>query len=154
MSKELRVKKGEIEIAIQFETTEELQKKLEDFDKILTVVQEKLGVSFESKKIIRKDLEGICDFDNNHVVLIKSPTSKVKKVCLVMYAHGPTGATLDEIALESGISNPSKNVINAGSNKTYFRKLSKGQYALTDKGISFVTSEILPELKGNGNGTN
>lgn len=154
MSKELRIKKDDIELAIHFDTKEQLKERLVDHEEILQIIKERLGVSFESKKAIRKDLEGICDFENNHIVLIKSPSSKVKKVCLVLYARAPSGATLEEISLESGISNPSKNVINNGNNKVYFRKISKGRYALSDKGINFVTSEILPELKSGINASN
>lgn len=113
-------------------------------------MKDKLGVSFESKKV-RKDLEGICDFDDNQVVLVKSPSTKVKKVCLVLHAYGPKGATLNEIALGSGINNPSRKVINNTGNKKYFRKLSRGKYALSDEGISFVIDTILPELQNNQN---
>ncbi|MEM3112536.1 MAG: hypothetical protein QXY90_05805 [Candidatus Anstonellales archaeon] len=147
MSKELRIKKGDVELSIHFDTKEQLKERLEDYEEISKIVEERLGVSFESKKTIRKDLEGICDFEGNHVVLIKSPSSKVKKVCLVVYAHGPAGATLEQIAAGSGISNPSRKVINNAGNMKYFRNLAKGKYALSDVGISFVTSEILPELR-------
>ncbi|SHO43600.1 hypothetical protein NSIN_20114 [Nitrosotalea sinensis] len=154
MSKELRIKKGDVELAIHFDTKDQLKERLEDYEEISKIVEERLGVSFESKKAIRKDLEGICDFENNHIVLIKSPSSKVKKVCLVLHAYGPSGATLEEITLSSGVTNPSRNVINNTANKKYFRRLVQGRYALSDKGISFVTDEILPELKGGNNGTN
>jgi len=145
MSKELRIKKGDIEISISFDTPSELEEQLKDYEKIVEVVKNRLDISFESRRI-RKDLEGICDFDENQVVLIKSPSSKVKKVCLVLYAYGPKGATLEEITLSSGIVNPSRNVLNNTGNKKYFRKLTN-KYALSDKGMSFVTKEILPELK-------
>jgi len=131
-----------------------LKKGLEDYEEILKIVQDKLGVSFESKRTIRKDLEGICDFDGNHVVLIKSPSSKVKNVCLVLYAYGPNGATLEEITLSSGVTNPSRNVIRNTGNKKYFRNLAKGKYTLSDIGITLVTNEILLELRGeNKNGS-
>ena len=153
MPKELRIKKGEIEIAISFETKDQLEEQLKDYEDIVEIVKNKLGVSFETRKI-RKDLDGICDYDENKVVLIKSPSSKLKKVCLVLYAYGPSGATLEEITLSSGVTNPSRNVINNTGGKQYFRLIKKGEYTLSDKGISFVTETILPELKNVGeNGT-
>jgi len=148
LSKELRIKKGDVELSIRFDTPSELKKRLEDFDDITKIVEEKLNVSFETKREVRKDLEGICDFENNQVVLIKPPSSKVKKVCLIMYAHGPEGANLEQITLASGITNPSKNVINNGDNKKYFRRIKSGVYGLSDTGITFVTNAILPELHG------
>ena len=155
MSKELRIKKGEVEIAIRFETKEQLEEQLNDYDEIVDIVKNKLGVNFESKKTIRKDLEGICDYDDNQIVLIKSPSSKLKKVCLVLYAYGPSGTTLTEITLSSGVTNPSRNVINNTGGKQYFRLIGKNKYALSDKGISYVTETILPELKGEkDNGSN
>lgn len=154
MSKELRIKKGDVELAIHFDTKDQLKEGLADYEEISKIIEERLGFSFESKKTIRKDLEGICDFSDNHVVLIKSPTSKVKKVNLVLYAYGPTGATLDEITMSSGVANPSRNVIRNTGSKKYFRSLEKGKYALSDTGITFVTTEVLPELRGNDNGTN
>ena len=78
----------------------------------------------------------------------------MKKVCLVLYTHGPAGATLQQIAAGSGINNPSRKVINQAGNKKYFRNLSRGKYALSDIGITFITNEILPELRGeNKNGS-
>ena len=154
MSKEIRIKKGDVELAIHFDTKDQLKDRLADYEEISKIVEERLGVSFESKKIIRKDLEGICDFSDNHVVLIKSPSSKVKKVCLVLYAYGPTGATLEEITMSSGVTNPSRNVIRNTGSKRYFRSLGRGKYALNDVGITFVTTEVLSELRGINNSTN
>lgn len=155
MSKEIRIKKDNVEFAIYFDTKDQLKERLVDYEDISQIIEERLGVSFESKKTIRKDLEGICDFDNNIVVLIKSPESKLKKVCLVLYAYGPTGATLKEITISSGVTNPSRNVINNTANTKYFRSFARGKYALNDKGITFVTTKVLPELKGeNKSGTN
>ena len=148
MSKELRIKKGDdVELSIHFDKPDELKKGLEDYEEILKIVQDKLGVSFESKRTIRKDLEGICDFEGSHVVLIKSPKSQIMKICLVLYAYGPKGSTLEEISMSSGVVNPSSNVISVKGYKKYFRKISKDRYALSDVGISFVTEEILPELR-------
>lgn len=148
MSKELKIKKGDVELSIQFDKPDELKERLEDYDEILKIVEERLGVSLEGKRTIRKDLEGICDFENNRVIMIKSPKSKVKKVCLVLHAQGPDGATLEDITRGSGVANPSKNILNNASYRKYFRKLSKGIYSLSDVGITFVTNKILPELRG------
>lgn len=155
MSKELRIKKGDVELGIHFDTTEQLKERLTDYEEIVKIVKERLGVSFEPKKSIRKDLEGICDFEGNHVVFENSPDSPLKKICLVIHAYGPKGATLEEISFGSGVSNPSKKFLTNFSYKKYFRKLERGRYGLSDVGISFVTDEILPELKsGKKNGAN
>lgn len=155
MSKELRIKKGDVELSIHFDTKDQLKEGLNDYEEILKIVEERLGVSLASKKIMRKDLEGICDFSGNHIVLIKSPDSQVKKICLALYAYGPSGATLEDMTATTGISNPSSNVLSIKGYKKYFRKLSKGKYALSDIGISSVTDEILPEIKnGKNNGSN
>jgi len=149
LSKELRIKKDGIEFAIKFDKPNELKEQLKDYEEVIKIVEEELSISFESKKKIRKDLDGICDYENNQVVFIKTPTSKVKKVALIIYAHGPEGANLEQITLSSGIENPSRNVLTAGNNKKYFRKIKTGVYGLTDEGITFVTDTVLPELSEN-----
>lgn len=78
----------------------------------------------------------------------------MKKICLTLYAYGPKGAILEEMTAATGISNPSRNVLSIAGYKKYFRKLAKGKYTLSDVGISFVTNELLTELKGgNDNGS-
>lgn len=148
MSKELRIRRGDVELAIRFDTKEELVERLGDYEEITKIVQEKLGVSLEQKRTTRKDLEGIIEVDNGKLILVKAPKSKVEKVCLVLYAIGSDGATPEEITAISHVPNPSRNILNNGSYKKYFRKIARGKYVLSDVGLSHVTNTILPALRG------
>lgn len=148
MVKEVVIKHGKIDIVIPFDTVDDLKTKLQDHDDILNVLKQNLGEYLKDSKVIRKDLEGVCDFQDGYVVLLKPQTESVKKVSLVLYAYGPQGATLEEISISSGIQNPSKRVLTNGSSKKYFRKLATGNYALSEDGLNFVVRKVIPELKG------
>lgn len=148
MSKEIVLKHGNVEIVIPFNNADDLKTKLKDHEEILNVIKQNLGEYLNEKKVIRKDLEGVCDFQDEYVVLIKSPSEAVKKVALVLYAYGPQGANLNEISVSSGISNPSKKVLTAGHSARYFRKVSKKNYGLSDSGLTWVIQKVIPDLKG------
>jgi hypothetical protein len=111
MSKELRIKRGEVELAVYFNNKEELIERLSDYEEIIKIIKEKVGDSFEPVKTIRKDLEGIIAFENGKRVLVKAPKTKAGKVCLVLYSIGSDGATPEEISMASHVNNPSRSIL-------------------------------------------
>lgn len=148
MSRELRITKGDVELAIHFNTKEELTEGLSDYEEITKIVQEKLGISLESKRTVRKDLEGIIEVNNGKMILVKAPKLKVEKVCLALHAVGEDGATPSEVAAISHVQNPSRSILTSTVYKKYFRRTPRKKYVLSDQGLYFTTNTIIPELKG------
>lgn len=148
MPKSVEFSVGSVKLTISFDTPEELKTALGDVEEIKKILKEKLPeASTEPSRVIRKDLEGICDYHDGKLIMLRAPDSKGKKVCLALYAIDADGATPKEIATISHVQNPSNSILHNLSYKKYFRKLTNGKYVLTDVGLSFVTGTILPELK-------
>ena len=147
MSKEIRIKKNDVELIIPFTDNDDLNTKLEECDKIFEIVRNKLGSRIFGEQKMRTDLKGICEFQQDHVVLLKSIKSPTRKVGLVLHAYGPMGATLNEISLSTGIRNPSKDALTAGRTKKYFRKIDKEHYGLSSLGLDWIVNEVLPKIK-------
>jgi intein/homing endonuclease len=148
MGKSVEFSIGSVELTISFDTVDELKTALGQIEEIKAVLKERLPeASAEVNKTMRKDLEGFFDYHARQLVMLKAPESKAKKVCLMLYAVGAEGATPKEITSVTKVQNPSKNLLHNRNYKKYVRKLSRGKYALTDVGLSFVTDVILPELK-------
>jgi hypothetical protein len=146
MSKELRIRRNNVELSFHFETVEELTKQLQNNNEIWQVIEGNLDISFLEKKTIREDLIDICELDGSLIVLKKSPASPLHKVILTLYAYGPNGATVDQISRTTGIEKPSNQILTPGKNKKYFRKLENKKWYLSDKGLE-ITPKIINGLK-------
>jgi hypothetical protein len=146
MAKSVEFEVGSVKLTISFNTVEELKAALGQVEEIKKVLKESLPeASTEPSKTVRKDLEGFFDYQDGKLVMVKAPETKVKKVCLALYALDPDGAGVPpkEIGRLSRVQNPSNSVLHSPSYKKYFRQLKNGNYVLTDVGLAFVTNEIL-----------
>ena len=83
MVKEIRIHRNTVDLTIHFNTVKELEQQLEDHEKIWQIVEKHVGVTSLEKKSIRKDLEGICDVEDNLIILKRNPKSP-KKVLEMM----------------------------------------------------------------------
>lgn len=148
MAKSVEFEVGSVKLTISFDTIEQLRTALGQVEEIKKVLKDNLPeASTDVAKIVRKDLEGIFDYHAGQLVMLRAPSSKVKKVCLMLYAVGSEGATPKEMTAVTKVQNPSNSLLHNVSYKKYFRKLANGKYVLTDVGLSFVTDVILPEIK-------
>lgn len=138
MSKELKISKNNVDLTIHFEKVDELKQKLEDYDKIWEVVKEKIGTEVIDKRVISSDLNGICQIQDNKVILKKIPKSPLHKVILTVYAYGPIGCTTNEISVSTGIEQVSSKIITPTKNKKYFRKLEDNKWYLSSDGLEMV----------------
>ncbi|MBS7631873.1 hypothetical protein KEJ47_09975 [Candidatus Bathyarchaeota archaeon] len=95
------------EIIINFESIEELKSNIEKLD--ITAVSDILWKKFEAViiKEIRQPKPGfeeIYKFTPNGLVeLLNIPEAKAETVALVLFAYYPEAATIEQIALSSGI---------------------------------------------------
>ncbi len=137
------------ELSIEFSDNKDLEDQLTkiDFEDLAKIVAARLGSVVGEPKKVRDELNDICDTDGRYMIFKKSPSKKTEKVMLTIYCYG-TSATVDEIRRTTGISDPSGDVINAGSSVKYFLSLGNKAYGLSDLGIQTVTQEIIPALKG------
>lgn len=148
MAKSVEIGVGSVKLTISFDTVEELRVALGQVEEIKNVLKENLPEALaEPIKPLRKELEPFFDIDGGKPVMSRPPPTKIKKVCLALYAWGPAGALPSEIASLSNVQNPSNSVLHNPSYKKYFKQLNSGKYILTDAGFSFVTKEILTEPK-------
>lgn len=146
MAKSVEFGVGSVKLTITFDTVEELKIALGQVEDIKNVLKESLPeASTEPSKTVRKDLQDFFDYQDGKLVMIKAPDTKVKKVCLALYALDPDGAGIPpkEIARVSRVQNPSNSILHSPSYKKYFRQLKNGNYMLTDVGLAFVTNGIL-----------
>lgn len=150
MGKSVEFGVGSVKLTISFDTLDELNTALGQVEEIKKVLKERLPeASAEPSKTIRKDLRGFFDYHDGKLVMTKAPHTRVKKVCLALYAIGADGTTPKEITTLSHVQNPSKSILHATSYRKYFRQLKNGRYVLTDEGLAYVTNEILTSPREN-----
>ncbi len=148
MTKSVELEVGKVKLTISFDTPDELRTALGDLDEIRNILKEKIPeASAEPTKAIRKDLEGIFDYHESKLIMLKTPDTKVEKVCLALYAIDADGATPKEIGIVSHVHNPSQSILHNHTYRKYFRQVRDGKYVLTDVGLDYVTNTILPELR-------
>ncbi|MHB8602821.1 MAG: hypothetical protein ACYC6W_03150 [Nitrosotalea sp.] len=147
MSKEIRIHKDKLDLIIRFDTTAELKQRLQDYDEIWKILEEKIGFTSIENRTITKEMEEFCKLQDNTVVLKKIPKSPLHTVILCLYAYGPRGANADEISLSTGIESPSSKIITPTKNKKYFRKLENNGWYLSDDGLKMI-QKIIADLKG------
>jgi hypothetical protein len=146
MVKSVEFKIGVVELTISFDTVDELKTALGQVEEIKQVLKESLPeASAEPAKTVRKDLQGFFEYEGGNLIMVKAPKTKADKVCLALYALDPDGAGVSpkEIGRVSRVQNPSNSILHNASYKKYFRRLKNGDYVLTDKGLTHVTTDIL-----------
>jgi hypothetical protein len=148
---ELRLKLGrDAELDISFDDEAELADKLAslNLDNISALVQSKAGMfAPREPRQPKPGLEQIYRFASNGLVeLIKSPKNEPETVGLVLYAYHPEAASIENISASSGVRAVSQKYLSHKGYSAYFERKGRGMYALSQKGIAWVTSKILPDL--------
>jgi hypothetical protein len=81
------------------------------------------------------------------VEILNTPESKAETVALVLFAYHPEAATIQQIALSSGIRNVASTYLPQKNYKKYWWKTEDGKYVLSQEGLEWVTKKIIPKLK-------
>jgi hypothetical protein len=66
-------------------------------------------------------------------------------IAFVLFAYHPEAASTQQISLSSGIKNVT-DYLSQTNYKKYWGKMQEGSYVLSDEGLKWVTSRILPKL--------
>jgi len=155
---ELRLKLGNTaELDIPFDDEAELSGKLAglNLESISALVQAKAGVFLTKEaRQPKPGLEQVYRFTSNGLVeLIKSPGNEPETVGLVLYAYHPEAASIENISTSSGVKAVSQKYLSHVSYRAYFERKGRGTYALSQKGIAWVTSKVIPGLLTPKDGT-
>jgi hypothetical protein len=143
---EVRIKTDFGEVVIPYNNLSELELGLQDIDKVTELVAKKAGNVVKART--KTAFEDIFGFASGGLVeLYKTPDTELKTVVLVLFAYHPAGATTEDIFKSSGVKDAARNYLTAGGSKKYFSKLSKGRYGLSQEGLVFATTRIIPELR-------
>ena len=138
------------DIVLEYQTPQELEKKLGDIDKIAELVRTKAG-SVAAATHIRQAKPGFEDIyrflpDQSVELLVPVPVN-VQKVALVLFAYDRALAP-SLIERWTGIPEAVSKVIQAGPNRQYFTRLGDGSYTISSEGVTWLTKVVIPKLRG------
>jgi len=147
---EAKVKTKFGEIVINFDSVEELKTNIEALD--TTVVSEMVFKKFES--VITKQarepkpgLENVYRFTPSGLVeIIRVPDSKAETVALVLFAYHPEPALIEQVAFSTGIKDVASAYLTQTAYKKFFSKVQDGRYMLSQEGLDWVSTKIVPKL--------
>jgi len=148
---EVRVKTKIGEIVINFDTLEELKSNVDALD--INVVTNYLS-KFESliptePRKPKPGFEEIYRFTTSDLVeFINIPDTLTKSeiVALVMFAYHPEEVTSQQVVSSSGIREAVGDYLTHRDYKKYFIRRD-GTFTLSNEGLKWVTSKIVPKLK-------
>ena len=138
------------DIVLEYQTQQELEKKLGDIDKIAELVRTKAGgvVAAAHVRQAKPGFEDIYRFlPDGSVELLIAVSVNVQKVALVLFGYD---RALSSILLDkwTGIPNAVSKVIQSGPNRDYFTRHSDGSHTLSSDGLTWVTMVVIPKLRG------
>jgi hypothetical protein len=152
MAKYMAVIKTKIgAIIINFDSLKELESSVESLD--INAISDVLWKKFESiiVKEIRQPKPGYEDIyrftPDGLIEILNIPESKAETVALVLFAYYPEAATIQQIALSSGIRNVASDYLSHKNYRKYWWKTEDGKYVLSQEGLEWVTKKIIPNLK-------
>lgn len=152
MSKyEARIRTKFGEIVVKFDSVDELKSNTESLES--EAVSDILSKRFESliAKQVRQPKPGfehIYQFTPSGAMEpVTLPDSKADKVAFVLFAYHPEPASVEQVAVSSGIKEVSSDYLTQASYKKYWSKTSEGKYLLSAEGLDWVTQKVIPKIK-------
>lgn len=147
---QVRVKCNFGDLVIEYSNLEDLERKLEEVGKAQELVVSKIGPSLyeHGQRQPKPGYEDVYRFlPDGTVELLLFPMKNVQKVGLVLFAYDQA---ISPSILEkcTNIQNVIGNVLQSGPNKRYFTRTKDGRYSLSPVGFSWVTSTVIPNLRG------
>ena len=148
---EAKVKTKFGEIVVNFDSVDELKSNTESLD--AEVASDILSKKFESiaVKQVRQPKPGfeqIYQFTPSGAVeAVILPDSKAEKVAFVLFAYHPEPASIEQVAMSSGIKAVASDYLNQSSYKKFWSKTSEGKYLLSAEGLDWVMEKIVPKVK-------
>jgi hypothetical protein len=149
---EARVKTKFGEIVFNFDTVDELQSNVKLLD--INAVYGSLLEKFESVAPVetrkpKPGFEGVYSFTPKGLVepaYFADILSKPEEIAIILFAYHPETASVQQISLSSGIKSVTDYLTQTGYKKFWW-KTQEGTYVISDEGLKWVSSKILPKLK-------
>lgn len=147
MEKQLRYKKGPIEIIIPFENDENLKKELDSLKNTLKIVDEQIS-DIGIQRTPKPGYEDLYRYNEDGLIeLLKIPPTKLDTIILVMFFQHPTPITTESLVAATGIPTSPQYVGNKKKYGELFSDAGRGQYALQQKALDLAVNKIVPELR-------
>jgi hypothetical protein len=144
---EARVKTTTGEIAVNFDSTDELKRHLESLDAeaVSNIISEKFGsIVAKEPRLPKPGLESLYRFTpDGKVELLKTPSSAPMTIGVLLYASDPESMSFEEF-LFRGIT--AGNYAWQTNYKKYFFKTPDSKLVLTQQGRQWVETDIIPQL--------
>ncbi len=145
-SMEFRIKLGNAQVAIPFDSAEELETRLQQLDGIVRVIQRNLPDVLRDEERVKPGLEGVYYLAADQTpVIVRIPAAKVEAIGLAVFAAEPRGLTGSEIEAASRVKNSLKDYVYNKSYKKYFDARG-GKVHLSHEGARWVTEQVIPRL--------
>lgn len=141
---EVRIKTDFGEIVIPFNEISELQKGLQDIEKVIQIVNAKIG-KISKKPKVKTGFEDIYTINDDGSVSILKPAEKTENIGIVLFAYDPVPLKPKVIATYSGAKN-AKDLLRKAK---YFDKLEYGTYKLNAEGLTWIVNTVFPKLRAN-----
>ncbi len=148
---EARVKTEFGEVVFNFDTVEELRSSVEALDTGSTseIFRQKFKflVTTETRKP-KPDFEKLYGFTSSGLVEIAHVPDALTKpeiIAFVLFAYHPEAASTQKISFSSGVKGVTDYLTQTSYKKLWW-KTQDGDYVLSDEGLKWVTSRVLPKL--------
>ncbi|WP_133124032.1 hypothetical protein [Nitrosotalea sinensis] len=147
---EVRIRTEFGEVVIPYNEVSDLEKGLANIDKVIEIVNSKVGhLKGKEKPKVKFGFEDIYTINDDGSISILRPGTKTENIGIVLYAYDPKPLKTDLITLFSGVKQSQDYM----RNSKYFDKLERGYYKLNAAGLSWIINEVVPKLKKLNNGS-
>jgi len=139
-------------MVVNFDSVDELKSNIESLD--TEIASDILSKKFESilakeVRLPKPGFEQIYRFTASGIVEpVILPDSKAEKVAFVLFAYHPEPASVEQVAMSSGIREVASDYLTQASYKRFWSKTSEGKYLLSAEGLDWVTQKVIPKVKG------
>lgn len=142
---EVRIKTDFGEIVVPYNDLAELEKGLIDIDKVIELVNSKIGSITPKEKLkVKPGFDDIYIINHDGTVSILKPGNKTENIGIVLFAYDPTPLKVKFIASSSGVAK-AKDILKSTK---YFERKEHGLYKLNADGLTWITTKVIPNLRG------
>ena len=141
---QVRIKTDFGEIVIPYNDISELQKGLNDIDKVIETVNTKFDLIKPKESLkVKQGFEDIYTINHDGTVSILKSGNKTENIGIVLFAYDPAPLKVKFVAESSGVIK-AKDII---KDPKYFERKEYGSYKLNADGLKWITSVVIPKLR-------
>jgi hypothetical protein len=141
---EVRIKTDFGDIVIPYTEVSDLEKGLVNIDKVIEVVNSKVGtIKSREKPKVKPGFEDIYTINDDGSISIIKPGNKTENIGIVLFAYDPMPLKVQFIAKSSGVSK-TRYILKSAK---YFDRLEHGYYKLNADGLSWIVNDVVQKLR-------